>query len=294
MTSKLLLVDAYANIYRAFFAIRSLTGPAGQPVNAIFGFTKMLRKMIAEHAPTHVAVVFDLGAPRKRLAVLPSYKEQRPPTPPDLEQQLPAIRDLLAAWRLPVVEMEGEEADDIIATLATQAGMAVLIASNDKDFAQLVTNQIQLLRAGDKGDIVCGPEAIVAKYGVTPSQFIDYQSLLGDNVDNIPGVPGIGPKTAVELLRQFGSVDKLLKQAAEIVRPRIRELIVANAGQVRQTRQLVTLETKLGLPCTVAELKIQEPDYPRILDLLRGHGFKSLTTEFDKESQRGTDLFGGR
>src|SRR5437879_8154979 len=121
MKDSLLLVDAYAMIYRAFYAIRSLTGAQGQPVNAIYGFTKMLRKLLAEHRPTHVAVVFDLGAPQKRLAILPTYKEQRPPTPPDLDAQLPAIRDVLAALHVAIVETEGEEADDLIATLATTA-----------------------------------------------------------------------------------------------------------------------------------------------------------------------------
>src|SRR5262245_23142006 len=139
MSDALLLVDAYSMIYRAFFAIRSLTGLQGQPVNAIYGFTKMLRKLLADQRPTHCAVVFDLGAPRKRLDLLPSYKEHRPPTPPDLDSQLPIIREVTSFLGLAIVEIDGDEADDIIATLAAQAraaGLQVLIASNDKDFAQ--------------------------------------------------------------------------------------------------------------------------------------------------------------
>src|SRR5438876_7100193 len=141
MPNCLLLVDAYSQIYRAFFAIRSLTGLHGEPVNALYGFTKMQRKLFADYRPSYCAVVFDLGAPQARLSILPSYKEQRPPTPPDLDAQLPAIREVIAAMRMPVVEAEGEEADDLIATLALRAahnGGDVLLASNDKDFTQIV------------------------------------------------------------------------------------------------------------------------------------------------------------
>ena len=295
MTETLLLVDAYSVIYRAFYAIRTLTGPQGQPVNAIFGFTKMLRKQITTHRPTQCAVVFDLGAPKKRLAVLPSYKEHRPPTPPDLETQLPAIREILLALRVPIVELEGDEADDVIATLAVQAaqtGLNALIASNDKDFAQLVNERIRLLRPGDKEDVVFDAAAVEAKYGIKPSQIADYLSLLGDSVDNIPGVPGVGEKTAVELLRNFGNLDELLIRINEIQRPKLRDSLLAHVDQIRRNRQLVQLDTALSLPVGPADLLRQPPDYSQLLILLKGFGFKSLSEEVLRESQQTRDLFG--
>lgn len=291
MPDKLLLVDAYSQIYRAFYAIRTLTSPQGEPVNAIFGFTKMLRKQLATQRPTHAAVVFDLGAPRARLKLLPSYKEQRPPTPPDLASQLPAIREVLAALRLPVVEQDGEEADDIIATLAVQSGMPAVIASNDKDFAQLVNDRISLLRPGDREDILFDATAVADKYGVQPSQIVDLLSLLGDNVDNIRGIPGVGPKTAVELLRQFGSVDNLLAHSAEVPRPKLREALVANAAQLRQNQRLIALDVALPLTVALPDLRVKTPDYPRLLANLKTHGFKSLVAEIDRESQSTGDLF---
>src|SRR6266404_9375257 len=173
MAETVLLYDAYSLIYRAFFAIRSLTGPDGEPVNAIYGLTKMLKKMVADQNPAHHAAVFDLGAPQKRLTLLPSYKAQRPPTPPDLDKQLPAIREILDAMRVPIVEIVGEEADDIIGALAMRAANAghdVLIASNDKDFMQLVGSRICLLRPDGKETNIVDPQAVWARFGVPPEQ----------------------------------------------------------------------------------------------------------------------------
>ncbi len=189
MADTFLLYDAYSLIYRAFYAIRSLTGPDGEPVNAIYGLTKMIKKLVADHGPSHHAAAFDLGAPHKRLALLPGYKAQRPPTPPDLDKQLAGIRAVLQAMRVPVVELDGEEADDIIATLAMQAARAghnVLIASNDKDFMQLIGARIRLLRPDTKETTTVGPPAVRERFGVAPEQIVDFLSLLGDSVDNIP------------------------------------------------------------------------------------------------------------
>ena len=290
----LLLVDAYSMIYRAFFAIRSLTGAQGQPVNAIYGFTKMLRKLLADFRPTHCAVVFDLGAPKKRLAVLPSYKEQRPPTPPDLDAQLPAIRSILAAMRAAVVEIEGEEADDIIGTLAVRAhreGLRVLIASNDKDFAQLVVPGIELLRPSSEQETVFDAAAVQARYGVRPDQIVDYLSLVGDNVDNIRGVPGVGEKTASDLLRRYDNIETLLARASELSRPKLREAIVAAAQQLQQNRSLISLHTDLELPVVLPELKVATPNYGDLIGQLKQLGFKSLTAELEKEAGQSDDLF---
>lgn len=297
MSKTLLLVDAYSLIYRAFYAIRNLTGPRGEPVNAVYGFTKMLRKLLVDYKPTHVAVVFDLGAPQKRLTVLPAYKAQRPPTPPDLEAQLPMIRDVLAAMRIPVSQVDGEEADDIIATLAAQAArenVRVLIASNDKDFAQIVGSSIQLIRPDGKATTIIDAVAVEARYGVKPEQIVDLLSLTGDTVDNIPGVPGVGEKTAAELLRTHGTLDNLLSHVSEITKPRLRDALATRAKQVRVNRSLITLATDLRLPMGLEALTVQPPDNEKLRVLFQQLGFKSLAASAEAETDDSQDLFAKR
>jgi len=290
MADTLLLLDAYSLIYRAFYAIRSLTGPDGQPVNAIYGLTKMLRKVTADHKPKYYAAVFDLGAPQKRLDLLPSYKAHRPPTPPDLDKQLPAIREILQAMRVPIVEIEGEEADDIIATLAIHGardGHDVLIASNDKDFMQIVSPCIRLLRPDGKETAIIDPTGVEARYGVKPGQIVDFLSLLGDAVDNIPGAPGVGEKTAAQLLQTHGTLDEILAHVANIAKPRLREALIASAERVRANRQLIALQTDVPLPVAMEALKVQPPDPLALAPLFRRFGFKSLLAELEKPAGQG-------
>ncbi len=290
----LLLVDGYSLIYRAFYAIRKLTSPNGQPVNAIYGFTQMLRKLLAECRPTHGAVVFDLGAPQRRLTLWPAYKTQRPPTPPALDQQVPLIREMATALGLPLAEQAGEEADDVIATLGIEAARdqaAVLIVSNDKDFTQIIGPHIRLLRPHGQASVVMDAAAVVARYGVRPEQMVDYLSLLGDTVDNIPGVPGIGAKTAVELLREYGTVDALLAVADQLPRPKLRAALVNHAERLRANRTLIALRTDLELPARWLDLIVQRPDTTRLLALCQRLGFKKLAAELEAEAG---DLFRGR
>lgn len=290
MVDTLLLLDAYSLIYRAFYAIRSLTGPDGQPVNAIYGLTKMLRKMTADHRPMYYAAVFDLGAPQKRLDLLPSYKAHRPPTPPDLDKQLPAIRESLQAMRVPIVEIEGEEADDIIATLAVHGardGHNVLIASNDKDFMQIVSPCIRLLRPDGKEAAIIDPAGVEARYGVKPGQIVDFLSLLGDAVDNIPGAPGVGEKTAAQLLQTHGTLEGILAHVADIAKPRLREALIASADRVRANRQLIALQTDVPLSVAMEALKVQPPDPFALAPLFRRFGFKSLLAELEKPAGQG-------
>lgn len=298
MGTTLLLYDAYSLIYRAFFAIHSLSGPEGQPVNAIYGLAKMLQKMAADHTPSYHAIVFDLGAPHKRLTLLPSYKAQRPPTPPDLDRQLPVIRDMLLAMRVPLVEMEGEEADDIIATLAvdtSRANHSVLIASNDKDFMQLVEPRIRLLRPDGKESVIIDPDAVRKRYGVSPGQMVDFLSLLGDAVDNIPGAPGVGEKTAAQLLQTYGTLDNLLAHVHEITKPKLRDSLVASAGQLQTNRQLIRLEVDLPLPMGLESLKVQPPDATALAAVYRRCGFKSLLAQLEnRPSASEPDLFAAK
>jgi DNA polymerase-1 len=292
MTNKLVLIDAYSQIYRAFYAIRHLTAPDGTHVNAVFGLTKMLRKLLVEQQPTHAAMVYDLGAPRQRLAILPSYKEQRPPTPLALEAQLPAIRDVLAGLRLPVVEQDGEEADDLIATLATQAagtGWDVLIASSDKDFTQLVNDRIRLIRTESKETVFVDAAAVEKRYGVRPDQMVDYLSLVGDAVDNIPGIPGIGDKTAAGLLRTHGDIEHLLAAAPGLPTTKLRQSLLTAAPRLYLNRRLVALRCDLPHLPDLSALQVGVPDVARLRDLYAGFGFKSLLAEL--QSPGTLDLF---
>ena len=293
---KLLLFDAFSLIYRAFFAIRILTGPEGQPVNALYGFVRMTRKILADHHPTHAAVVFDLGAPQYRLAILPSYKGQRPPTPPDLENQLPIIREFVRAMGLPLVEIEGEEADDLIGTLAVAAaqdGADTLIVSSDKDFMQLVGSHIRLLRPDAKDAGICDEAGVEARFGVRPDQMLDYLCLVGDSVDNIPGVPGVGEKTAVALLRRYGSLANLLTSLDTLDKPKLRASISAATAQLQTNRRLIGLRCDVSLPAHWNELILQPEDSVRLAALYRACGFKSLLAEVEKSSQQTPDLFAG-
>src|SRR6185503_6264728 len=210
--ARLLIVDGHAYAYRAFHAIRELRSPAGQPTNAIYGFIKMLAKMRARLSPSHLIVVWDGGLSAERMAALPEYKAQRPEMPADLGQQIDEIIRYLEAANIASFCRDGVEADDYIACLARRAhnaDMDVVIASSDKDFMQLVLPGIGLLNPNDKTETVWTADQVRAKTGVEPSQIVDWLSLLGDSVDNIPGVPGVGPKTAADLLPQFGSVAAL-------------------------------------------------------------------------------------
>lgn len=284
MAATALLYDAYSLIYRAFFAIRSLSGPDGKPVNAIYGLAKMLQKMAADHTPSHHAAVFDLGPPHKRLTLLPSYKAQRPPTPPDLDYQLPVIRDMLQAMRVPLVESEGEEADDIIATLAIRtvgADLPVLIASNDKDFMQLVGPRIRLVRPNGKESNIVDADGVRKRYGVSPDQMVDFLSLVGDSVDNIPGAPGVGEKTAAQLLQRYDTLDNLLAHVTEITKPKLRDSLVGSAERVRANRQLITLQADLPLSVRLDNLKVQPPDTTALATVYRRCGFKSLLARIE-------------
>ena len=211
-----------------------------------------------------------------------------------LAQQLPAIRDVLAAMRIPVLELDQEEADDLIATLATQAaadGCRVLIATNDKDLAQIVSRQILLLRPDGKQTILMDPAKVQERYGVRPDQMVELLSLTGDAVDGIPGIPGIGPKTAVDLLKQFGSLENLLQHVADVPRPRLQALLKEHGARALQNRELIRLRGDLKLPVRWHELVPQPPDAARLRQLYLAFGFKTLLAELTPAPKDTGDLF---
>jgi DNA polymerase-1 len=279
--SRLLIIDGHAYAYRAFFAIRNLRSPSGQAANAIYGFIKMLVKMREAIAPTHLIVVWDGGLSAQRTALLPGYKAQRPEMPEDLRPQFDEIRQYLVAAGLTDFCGEGVEADDYIASLARRAAAAgwdVVIASADKDFMQLVSDRIGLLNPNDKSGTVWRREQVYAKAGVYPEQIADWLALMGDDVDNIPGVRGVGPKIAASLLGRFGSIAILLEQLTELQPGKVTDALRESVALVKKNVELVKLH-EVDCDFVPESLKPQPPDRERLKDLFRRWGFKGLLNE---------------
>jgi len=284
---RLLVIDGHAYAYRAFHAIRGLRSPGGQPTNAIYGFVKMLAKMRAAIEPTHLIVVWDGGLNAGRMAALPEYKAQRPGMPDDLRSQLDEIVGYLKAAGVASFCREGMEADDYIACLArraVEAGMEVIVASPDKDFTQLVSERIGLLNPNDKSEVIWTHEQVRARSGVEPPQVVDWLSLTGDSVDNIPGVPGVGPKTAAELLGQFGSVRVLYERLDEVKSEKLRAALRASTDVVRRNRELVRLRDDLPCEFSPDELAGKPADTGRLRELYRRWGFKTLLAALEESA----------
>ena len=241
---RLLIIDGHAFAYRAFYAIRGLTSPSGQPTNAIYGFINMLARLESQVLPTHAVVVWDGGLDAERVEELDDYKGQRDPMPDDMEVQLDEMVEYLEAGGWASVCDDGVEADDRIGQLAKRAeaeGFEVAIASSDKDFLQLINDRVKMLNPADKSGVPMDAGAVVAKTGVRPEQIVDWLSLVGDAADNIPGVPGVGVKTAAALLNEFGSVDGIYERLAEVKRDKLREALAAAEADVRRNQSLVAL-----------------------------------------------------
>ncbi|HTY87862.1 MAG TPA: 5'-3' exonuclease H3TH domain-containing protein [Candidatus Acidoferrum sp.] len=282
---RLLITDGHAYAYRAFHAIRSLRAPDGRPTNAIYGFVKMLAKLYATVEPSHGMVVWDGGLSAERVARWPDYKAQRPAMPDELKPQLDEIVQYLEAAGVASYCREGVEADDYIACLArraVEAGLTVVIASSDKDFMQLVSPRVGLLNPNDKSETIWTDGQVRAKAGVGPLQIVDWLSLTGDVVDNIPGVPGVGPKTAAELLNQFGSVAALYGRLDEVKSERLRAALRESASVVRRNQALVRLRD--DLPCAFAPeaLASKPADPARLRGLYQRWGFKGLLAALDR------------
>lgn len=283
---RLLLVDGHGYAYRAFHAIRNLTAPDGRPTNAIFGFVKALDKLRASLKPTHVAVLWDGGLSEERVQDLPEYKAQRPEMPDALAEQLDGMDAYLKAAGLVSICEEGVEADDLIAVLcegALATEMAVVIASADKDFLQLVSDRVGVVNPNDKTGKVWGVGEVIAKTGVHPKQIVDWLSLVGDSVDNIPGVEGVGVKTAAGLLREFGSIDDLYARLEQVKPERIRSRLSAAEKDVRRNQELVRLKTEIACPVKVAECVVGEPDHERLAGLFGRWGFRTMLAEVEEK-----------
>jgi DNA polymerase-1 len=287
----LTLIDGSGFIFRAYHAIPHLSTTKGIPTNAVYGFTNMLLKALREHAPTHVALVFDAGRRSFRHDIDPEYKANRPEAPDDLASQFPLVRDVARALSVPVIEEAGYEADDIIATLASHAraeGWEVVVVTGDKDFAQLVDGGLSLYdpmaEASGRGGWT-GPAEVEKKMGVRPEQVIEYQSILGDKIDNVPGIPGVGEVTAAALVRHFGTTEAMLARPGDIPAAvsrggeRLRDKIVANAERIRTNRRLVALKRDLDLPFAPEAFGRRPPDQDRARALFSELEFSRLVKE---------------
>ncbi|MCU0605929.1 MAG: DNA polymerase I [Candidatus Edwardsbacteria bacterium] len=284
---KLMLIDGTALAYRAYYAyIRSpLINSKGENTSASYGFTSTMLGLLREHKPDYLAVGFDVHAPTFRHEKYDQYKAQRPPMPEDLRPQIPRIKEILGAMSVPVLEKAGFEADDVLAGLAKQAerkGWTTYIVTGDKDFLQIVGERIKVVRprGGKSEETVFGPREVEAEWGVEPERIVDVLALAGDASDNVPGVPGIGPKTAVELVRQFGSFDEVYRHLDRVAKPRIRKLLEDNKAQAELSKELVTLHLAQLPGVALGDLKAHEPDRERMAGLFKDLEFGSLYREF--------------
>ncbi len=275
---ELFLVDGSGYIFRAYFALpQSLTNPEGTPVGAVLGFTNMILKLLTDlHAP-YIAVIFDAKRKNFRNDIYPDYKANREDPPADLIPQFGLIREATEAFDIPALEIEGFEADDLIATyarMAAEQGRKVTIVGTDKDLMQLVDGTVRLYDP-IKGHYI-GAEQVIEKFGVTPDKVIDVQALAGDSTDNVPGVPGIGIKTAAQLINEYGSLEELLARAEEIKQPKRREALIEHAELARISKKLVTLDKNAAVPLALDDLKSRDLDSPDLVAFLQKQGFKSL------------------
>ena len=279
MATKLVLVDGTAYLYRAYHALPPLTGPAGQPTGAVFGVGKMLKALIRQETPDYFAVVLDAPGKTFRHDLYPPYKAQRPPTPEDLIAQSDTLKYLIKEQGYPLLEVPGVEADDVIGTLARRAetaGWDVLISTGDKDMAQLISERITLVDTMKNQHI--GSTAIQKKFGVLPEQMIDYLALAGDNSDNIPGVVGVGPKTAAKWLCEYQNLDEVIAHADSITGKGGKALQDA-LPELPLYKDLVTIRCDVALDLTIDQLKITAPSYERLIAFYREYGFTQWLKE---------------
>jgi DNA polymerase-1 len=281
------LVDGSGYVFRAFHALPPLTRADGTPVNAVLGYTTMLMKLISETNADHIAVIFDAARRSFRNTIYADYKAQRPDTPPELVPQFALVREATRAFNIPAVEMENYEADDLIATyarLAKEAGADVTIVSSDKDLMQLINDRVKMYDPIKNRPI--GAAEVAEKFGVGPDKVIEVQALAGDSTDNVPGVPGIGVKTAAELIKTYGDIENLLAHAAEIKQPKRRETLIQNADKARISRELVTLKNDVAVDHPLASFVRRQPDRDVLMAFLKDNQFRSVITRLEGQTPK--------
>ncbi len=275
---RLFLIDGNSFCYRAFYAIRALTNSKGQPTNAIYGFVTMLNKIVKDNKPDMLAVAFDLKGPTFRHKKYEDYKIQRKPMPDDLVGQMPLIKETVSAYNIPIFEVQGYEADDVLATLAKKAeekDIETFIVTGDKDALQIVNSHIKVYSTHKEG-LVYDSQKVKEEYGVEPKHMIDIMSLMGDAIDNIPGIKGIGEKTAVELISEFGSLDELYKNIDKVKSEVRKKLLAENKEVAYLSRELAILDENVPLKIDFNSLEIKEPNHGKLFELFKEFEFKSL------------------
>ncbi|MCS7168569.1 MAG: DNA polymerase I [Gemmatales bacterium] len=262
------VIDAYSLIFQVFYALPRMTGPEGTPTNAIFGFTGDLLRL-RRKKPDYLVAVFDAPGKTFRDDIYPAYKAQRPPIPEELNKQLPIIREIIGALKIPLLEIPGYEADDVMATIAAEGekkGYQVILCTNDKDCRQLISDHVYIYLV--RKDMLIGREELYKEWGIKPEQVVDFLALIGDSVDNVPGVPGVGPKTATKWLQEFGDLDNLLARIEEVKPVRLREALRQHADSVRLARRLVTLCREVPLKISWRDWRLMQPEVSRLRQIL--------------------------
>ena len=288
---RLLLIDGHYYLYRSFFAIRGLTNSRGEPTNAIYGFLKAMRKMVADLKPELGAVLWDHGLPDRRTSLQSAYKQQRPQMPAEMRSQEAWLQSNVSLTGFASLSVANTEADDLIASYTRKAvadGHNVVIATNDKDILQLTSAYVAIYSTakadtGTNGFALLGPGEIKQKWGVEPSQIAEILALTGDSSDNIPGVPGVGAKTAAQLIRTYHTVDDLLNQIDSVEPEKLKERLASAQDLIRANRKMVALDDDLPLPKALEDLRIV-PQYGPLIAALQDCEFKSLLKEVEAES----------
>src|SRR4051794_19133299 len=279
---RLFLIDGSSQMYRAYHAIRGLTGPDGKSTNAVYSFVTMLRKLINDHRPEYIAASFDLAGPTFRSDLATDYKANRAPMPGDLAEQIPWVHEACEAMGVPILTSRRYEADDVIGTLAIKAaavGFEVAIVTGDKDFFQLVHDGIKVYNPKEEGTWY-DADGVRERFGVTPAQVVDVLALMGDSIDNIKGVPGIGEKGARDLIATYGTLESLLGHAPEVTNKRYREGLLAHADDARQSRELARIRTDVPVEFHPEALRYQGASRERCFELFTRLGFRTLVMDY--------------
>ncbi|MCW5582628.1 MAG: DNA polymerase I, partial [Gammaproteobacteria bacterium] len=281
----LILVDGSSYLYRAFHALPALTNSKGFPTGAVYGMVNMLKRLITDYQPEYMAVIFDTKSKTFRDDLYPAYKATRQEMPDELVKQIAPIHDIIRALGLPLIAIEGVEADDVIGTLVTDTThkhIDSIVSTGDKDLAQLVNEHVTLINTMTNTRL--NPEGVKEKFGVPPERIVDYLTLVGDTSDNIPGVPQVGPKTAVKWLNEYGSLDNIVTHA-DTISGKAGNNLRAFLTQLPLTKSLVTIKLDVELPMQLSDLKIRTPDKNALISLYKEMEFKSWLSDLLEESK---------
>ncbi|MCP4255620.1 MAG: hypothetical protein GY775_19885 [Candidatus Scalindua sp.] len=280
MPNNFFIIDGHSQLYQAYYAISGLTTPSGQPINAVYGFTRMLRKILKEDRPGYMAIAFDSKGPTFRHKEYEKYKEHRKPTPEDLVSQIPLMFDVIRAYSIPIFAIQGFEADDIIGTISKQVSaenIECTIITTDKDMDQLVDKYIKIFNPRKKQ--IRNVDKIRNEMGIEPIRFIDVLALSGDSSDNIPGVPGIGIKTALDLIREWKSLENVLANADKVKGKKRQENLLKYAESARLSMRLATINTEVPLDYNLETCRLNNFDNNRLNELFTEYGFNSFLSE---------------